>query len=91
MKFRHADIAHNLDLPEPNVATEASVAHVKYGDETVLLEETVAIANALQHGLNRTAFDWDGSRKIARRNAQALWDNCAFHIETPSIPRDNAS
>jgi hypothetical protein len=80
MAFRHASIAHNLTVPEPDITTEASVARVRYGDETALLEDTVAVANALHHGLNRTSFDWSGSREIARRNAQALWKNCVFQI-----------
>jgi hypothetical protein len=80
MDFRHASIAHNLTLPEPDMNTETAIAGVRYGDESALLEDTVAVANALHHGLNRTAFDWDGSRDIARRNAAALWTNCTFDI-----------
>lgn len=80
--FRDAYIAHNLDLPEPDMKTDATVADLKYGDESITLEETVTVANALHHGLNRTGFDWDGSRKIARGNARALWDSCTFQIRT---------
>jgi hypothetical protein len=80
--FRNAYIAHSLTLPEPDLKTEATVAGVRYGDETALLEDTVAVANALHHGLNRTSFDWSGSREIARRNAEALWTNCTFDIPT---------
>jgi hypothetical protein len=78
--FRDASIAHNLTLPEPDLATEAPVTGVRYGDETELLEETIAVADALHHGLNRTSFDWRGARAIASRNAAALWDNCTFTI-----------
>jgi hypothetical protein len=82
MDLRNNYIAHNLDVFEPDIKAEASVDPVKYGDETILLEKTVAIANALQHGLNREGFDWGGSQKIARRNARALWDNCTFQSQT---------
>ena len=85
MDFRHASIAHNLTLAEPDIESEATVASVHYGDETALLEDTVAVANALHHGLNRTSFDWSGSRAIARKNAEALWNNCTFDI--PARPR----
>ena len=50
---------------------------MRYGDETALVEDTVAVADALHLGLNGTSFDWNGSRQMARRNAAALWDNCA--------------
>ena len=82
MDFRHRNIAHNLDLPEPDMKLDASVAKVKYGDEGIILKNTVAVADALHHGLNETAFDWNGSREIARMNARALWDSCTFQIQT---------
>jgi hypothetical protein len=83
--FRDAYIAHNLSAPEPDMNAETGVTGIHYGDETKLLEETVAAADALHHGLNRTGFDWDGSRQIAARNAHALWDNCTFRIPTRPI------
>jgi putative transposase len=48
--------------------------------ETFILDATVSVAEALHHGLNHTGFDWKGSREMARRNAQALWDHCTFQI-----------
>lgn len=78
--FRHSYIAHNLDMPEPSGDGEGSVERLKYGDETFILDATVSVADALHHGLNRTSFDWKGSRDMARRNAQALWDHCTFQI-----------
>lgn len=79
--FRDAYIAHNLDLPEPDIKTKANVYRLKYGDEALLLKETVAVADALHHGLNRTAFDWEGSQDIARDNASDLWNNCTFELK----------
>jgi hypothetical protein len=78
--FRDAYIAHNLTLPEPDMASEENVSRVRYGDETALLKNTVAVANALHSGLNDTSFAWDESRQMARRNAAALWENCAFNV-----------
>lgn len=80
MDFRHSYIAHNLDIPEPSGDAEGSVEKLKYGTETVILDATVVVADALHHGLNRTGFDWKRSREMARRNAQALWDYCTFEI-----------
>jgi hypothetical protein len=78
--FRDSYIAHNLDLPE--LSGEGRVEKLQYGDETFMLDATVSVADALHHGLNRTGFDWNGSRNMARRNAQALWDHCTFDIPT---------
>jgi len=86
-KFRDAYIAHNLTLPEPDMKTEEKVAPVRYGEERALLEDTVAVADALHCGLNGTSFDWEGSKQIARGNAAALWDNCAFHVPSRSSQR----
>jgi hypothetical protein len=78
--FRDAYIAHNLTLPERDMTSEENVMRVHSGDETALLEDTVAVANALHSELNDTSFDWEGARLMASRNAAALWDNCAFNV-----------
>jgi AbiU2 len=80
MAFRHSYIAHNLNMPDPSGDDEGSVEKPQYGDETFILDATVDVADALHRGLNRTAFDWKGSRDMARRNARALWDHCTFQI-----------
>jgi hypothetical protein len=67
--------------------TEEKVSSVRYGDEAALLEDMVAVADALHCALNGTSFDWKESRQIARGNAAALWDNCAFHIPSRSSRR----
>ena len=85
--FRHSYIAHNLDMPDPSSDDEGSVEKLKYGDETFVLDATVSVADALHRGLNRTAFDWKGSRDMARRNAQALWDQCSFQTIPVRQPR----
>lgn len=87
MDFRHSYIAHNLDIPELSGDAEGSVEKLKYGAEAEILDATVAVADALHRGLNRTAFDWQGARDMARRNAQALWDHCTFAIPD-RLPRD---
>jgi hypothetical protein len=84
--FRDTYIAHNLTFPEPDMTTEEEVSPVRYGDETALLDDTVAVANALHSGLNDTSFNWDEAKQIARRNATALWDNCVFHVPSRFRP-----
>jgi hypothetical protein len=79
-EFRDAYIAHNLTLPEADTTSEENVMRVHPGDETALLEDTVAVADALHSELNDTSFDWEGARQMASRNAAALWDNCAFNV-----------
>jgi hypothetical protein len=81
VQFRDRYIAHNLDIAQPAMSDEASVEHLKYGDETTLLADTVAVASALHQGLTFGAFDWNGSRAIARRNARALWEGCSFQTQ----------
>ena len=82
MDFRHSYIAHNLDQTDPSSESEGNVEKFKYGYETYVLDATVSVADALHHGLNRTSFDWKGSQGIARRNAQALWNDCNFNIKS---------
>ena len=82
MDFRDRYIAHNLDIPQSTLSGTANVENLKYNDETTILEDTIAVADALHHGLNQTGFDWNGSREIARKNANALWSNCTFDIQT---------
>lgn len=86
-KFRDTYIAHNLDLPEPDITCEASVYRLKYGDERSLLKDTVTVADALHHALNQTSFDWKGSQQIAHDNAKALWNNCTFTVPHRSAGR----
>ena len=85
--FRDAYIAHNLALLEPDMKTEEKVAPLRYGEERALLDDTVAVADALHCGLNGTSFDWEGSKQIARGNAAALWNNCAFNVPSRSSQR----
>jgi hypothetical protein len=66
--FRDAYIAHNLTLAEPDMTTEGEVSPWRYGDESALLDDTVAIANALHSGLNDTSFFWEESKQIARKS-----------------------
>ena len=73
---RHKYLAHNL------VKTRAEEGGLKgtmkTGDEAWLLQETQFVANELHHGLSRSAFDWQGHRNMARRNAEMLWHGCKF-------------
>jgi hypothetical protein len=57
--FRDQYIAHNLDLPEPEIGQETDVRRMRYGDETRFLDKTVEIVDTLHLALNGTSFNWD--------------------------------
>lgn len=77
-RFRNTLIAHNLDLGV--LAKKSEVRSLRHGDEAHLLDATVDIADLLHLGLNGSSFDWQESRRIARRNAEALWNGCKFEV-----------
>jgi AbiU2 len=53
----------------------------KYGDEKVLLQETINIVDGLHLSINGTNRDWEDARRIAEKNARALWERCSFDIQ----------
>ena len=67
-------LAHLLDVTRAE--KQGEVAPMKYGDERDLLEVTIQVVEAFYLGINGTSFDWEESRAIARRNAEALWKGC---------------
>ena len=52
----------------------------RYGDERRLLRKTMTVVNNLYLSLNGTGFDWDGSRKMHERNAEAFWKGMEIKI-----------
>jgi hypothetical protein len=81
MEFRNQYIAHNLDLPSPDLKVEeAPPRAMKYGDERRLLRVTVRLVDDLHYALNGASFAWDDAREQAKRSASQLWDNCKFSI-----------
>jgi hypothetical protein len=59
----------------------STVNPAKYGDEKVLLQETINIVDGLHLSINGTNRDWEEVRRIARKNARALWEHCSFDIQ----------
>lgn len=79
--FRDEFIAHNLSLPKLLEAGEGGARRLRYGDERPLLRETIKIADLLHRALNDTTFFWLDARRMARRDAKALWTRCTFNID----------
>lgn len=76
LNHRNRYLAHNL--VRTRMEERTMVERMRSGDEKWLLEETRMIADHLHRGLNRAGFDWDGTRAMARRNAEYLWQGCRF-------------
>jgi hypothetical protein len=80
MNLRDKHIAHALT----ETRRERRVGFVdpmKYGDEKDMLDTSLSIVQRLFSGVNGTSFDFDASRKIDRKNAEALWSACKFDIK----------
>ena len=77
-------LAHRLSVTrrEKKAAKDnkADVRSMKYGDERDLLDTTIKVIWGLHCSINGTDFDWDESRRIARKNAAALWEGCTFDV-----------
>jgi hypothetical protein len=57
-----------------------TIAPAKFGDEHRLLSYSVAIVDGLQQGINGQTMLWNRLKKIAKRNAEALWNGCCFEV-----------
>jgi hypothetical protein len=51
-----------------------------YGDEREVLDASLPIVEALYCWVNGRGFSFEDSRKIDRRNAEALWNGCTFKV-----------
>ena len=74
--FRDQHIAHNLNPDRPT----GGGRRPRYGEERILLRETVKVADLLHRALNDTSFMWLDARRQARRAARALWTRCTFDV-----------
>jgi hypothetical protein len=87
MNLRDKHLAHSL--AETRRERKAGpVAPMKYGDEREVLNATLPIAQALYCWVNGTSFSFDASRKIDRKNAEALWGACIFNIRNTGALHD---
>jgi AbiU2 len=80
MNLRDKHLAHSLSETWREQRT-GPIAPMKYGDEHDMLDATVPIVEALYRWLNRSSISFDNSRRIDRKNAEALWTACKFKIE----------
>jgi hypothetical protein len=78
MNLRHKHLAHSLT--ETSFERMGFSRPMKNGDERWLLEETIAVVDALHVAVNGSSFAWEQAREHARRYAHALWDGCAFAV-----------
>ncbi|MEJ5901864.1 AbiU2 domain-containing protein [Ochrobactrum teleogrylli] len=78
--FRDNYLAHSL---VPN-GSEKAIEVVRYGDENDVFEDTKRLVLRLHQIVNLTDFMFEDSRKMARRNAEELWNNCTFSIPARS-------
>ena len=73
-------LAHQLK--KTRVERDRDTVHpAKYGDEQDLLKVTIEIVDGLHLSINGTNWDWENSRRIAQKNARALWEHCSFDIQ----------
>jgi hypothetical protein len=80
MNLRDKHLAHSLSETWREQRT-GPIAPMKYGDERDMLDATVPIVEALYCWLNRTSISFDYSRRINRKNAEALWTACKIEIK----------
>jgi hypothetical protein len=59
------------------------VSPLKYGNETVVLEKSLPIIEALYCWVNGTSISLTDSRESDRKNAEALWGSCTFEAAAP--------
>jgi AbiU2 len=74
-------LAHRLKRTRAEMTAPGTVHPAKYGDEKDLLEETINIVDGLHLGINGTKRNWEDARRIAQKNARALWEHCSFDIQ----------
>lgn len=80
MNLRDKYLAHSLT----ETRRERKVGPVdpmKYGDERYMLNASLPIVQKLYCWINGTSFDFENSRDIDRKNAEALWEACKFDIK----------
>lgn len=79
MNLRDKSLAHSLAVTRREKA--GPVEPMKYGYERDLLNDSIAIVEALHLGVNGTSIDFAQSRSIGEKNAKALWEACTFNIK----------
>lgn len=79
VNLRDKHLAHSLS--ETHRERKAGpLAPMKYGDERDILNSTLPIVESLYCWINGKSFSFEQSRRIDRKNAEALWQSCTFNI-----------
>lgn len=78
MNLRDKHLAHSLSHSRREKS--GPVAPMKYGDEREVLNASLPIVEALYSWINGRSFSFEDSRRIANKNAGALWTRCKFDI-----------
>lgn len=77
VNFRNKELAHSLSVSRAE--QKGSVfATPKFGHENELLNVTVEIVDKLNQTVRRAGFDFEHSKKIARKYSESLWFGCTF-------------
>lgn len=79
MNMRDKHLAHSLTTTRRE-QTNIPIEPVKYGDEALILEQSIPIIEDLMCWIKGTSFSIEESRKIDRRYAEALWHGCTFKV-----------
>jgi hypothetical protein len=79
MNLRDKHLAHSLSTTYREKI--GPVQQVRYGDERDMLNDTLPIVEALYCWVNGNSLSLEYSRRIDRRNAEALWNACTFNIQ----------
>jgi len=76
-RLRDKHLAHALNETREEKRS-GPIRQMKFREETQLLEKTIFIARELYCWVNGASFDFEASRKIHRKQSEALWKGCTF-------------
>lgn len=79
MNLRDKHLAHSLSETRRE-QKHGPIEPVKFGDETVLLQNSIPIVEHLYCWVNGKSFSIDNSQSIDKKNAEALWYGCKFEV-----------
>jgi hypothetical protein len=75
-----AELLGSASFNQHRAEKKGTIAPEKFDDEHRLFSYSIAIVGGLQQGINGQTMLWNCSKKIAKRNAEALWNGCRFGV-----------
>jgi AbiU2 len=81
--LRNKHVAHYLT--EKAEDAENSPAPMKHGDESQVIETSIAVVEALNSYVNGVGLSFEDCRAIDQKCASALWQACTFKIEQRAL------